>query len=72
MVSFFKIIQKMINNKEYFNLLEVVKIKVYFTGIFNALQLNERNRLSSYFSSRNYARSKIVVEVGNKFREWRD
>lgn len=62
----------MINNKEYFNLLEVVKIKVYFTGIFNALQLNERNRLSSYFSSRNYARSKIVVEVGNKFREWRD
>lgn len=62
----------MINNKEYFNLLEVVKIKVYSTGIFNALQLNERNRLSSYFSSRNYARSKIVVEVGNKFREWRD
>lgn len=62
----------MINNKEYFNLLEVVKIKVYFTGIFNALQLNERNSLSSYFSSRNYARSKIVVEVGNKFREWRD
>lgn len=53
-------------------MLEVVKIKVYSTRSSNVLQLNKRNSLSSYFSSRNYARSKIVVEVGNKFREWRD
>lgn len=62
----------MINSKEYFNLSEVVKIKVYFTRSSNVLQLNKRYSLSSYFSSRNYARSKIVVEVGNKFREWRN
>lgn len=62
----------MIIKKEYFNLLEVVKITVYFTRSSNVLQLNKRNSLSSYFSSRNYARSKIVVEVGNKFHERRD